>query len=148
MNIQIQITGVSEINEKLNRLGMGLYKMDNAMRQIGQYLAMYYANEAFASQGQVFGSSWPRLSQKYSVWKAKHFPGRGMEELTGEMRASFGFEAGSSSVRIYNTSDHFAYNQLGTSRMPARPMMGFSAANKMMIKNIITEDIKKKLASV
>lgn len=148
MNISIQITGVEEIEGKLARLGNSLYKMDSAMRQIGEYMAKYFGNEAFASQGQVFNSTWPRLNAKYSVWKAKNFPGRPPLVRTGETQRSFGFEAGSSSVKIYNTADQFPFLQLGTSKMPARPTMGFSNANRLMIKQIITEDIKKKLASV
>lgn len=148
MNISIQITGLDDVQARLIRLGNSLYKLDNAMRQIGEYLARYYANEAFASQGQVFNETWPRLNSKYSVWKAKNFPGRPPNVRTGSMQQRFAFEAGSSSVRVYNDADYFPYLQLGTSKMPERPMMGFSNANKNMIREIISTEIKAKLASV
>lgn len=149
MNITLQITGATDIEEKLTRLGSRLYMLDKSMRQIGEYLARYFSNEAFASQGQVFSQTWPRLNPKYSIWKAKHFPGRPPEVLSGEMQRSFTFEAGSTSVRVGNTQDYFAYQQEGTSRgLPPRPMIGINASNKRMIGEIISAEVKAMLASV
>lgn len=146
MNITVQITGAQEIEAKLNRLGAGLYQLDSSMRQIGQYLAKYFSSEAFASQGQVFGSTWQRLSPRYSIWKAKHFPGRPPLVQTGEMENSFYYEAGSSSVVIGNRSEKFAWHQLGTSRgIPARPMEGINDTNKRMIGTILSAEIRAKI---
>lgn len=146
MNITVQITGAEQIASKLARLGAGLYQLDSSMRQIGQYLAKYFSNEAFASQGQVFGAMWERLNPAYSVWKAKHFPGRSPLVQTGEMENSFYFEAGSNSVIIGNRDPKFAWHQLGTSRgLPARPMEGINDANKRMIGNILSAEIRRKI---
>lgn len=149
MNISIQITGAQDVELKLQRLGKRLFMLDKSMRQIGEYLAHYYANEAFASQGQVFSKTWPRLSQKYSVWKAKNFPGRPPLVLRGDMQKGFNFLAGSSSVKVGNSTPEFIFQQMGTSRgIPARPMAGISEANKRMISNIVNNEIQEMLASV
>lgn len=146
MNISIHIDGISQVEAKLRRLGPGLSQLDEAMRQIGEYMATYFGNEAFASQGQVFGATWPRLNMQYSIWKAKHFPGRRPEERTGRMRSSFAFSSGSSSVNIGNNAPYFKFQQGGTSRgLPARPMMGANVMNKRMISDILHEEIRKKL---
>lgn len=149
MKITIEVTGQGNVEAKLQRLGAGLYQLDSSMRQIGEYMARYFADEGFASQGSVFSGTWPRLSMKYSIWKAKNFPGRPPEVRTGVMQRSFTFDAGSSSVRIGNTQDYFKYQQYGTSRgLPPRPMQGINTANKRMIADILSKEIKEKLASV
>lgn len=149
MNISVTVTGGEDVELRLQRLGRRLFMLDKSMRQIGEYLANYYANEGFASQGQVFNKTWPRLSQKYSIWKAKHFPGRPPLVLSGDMQKGFNFMAGSSSVRIGNETPEFLFQQLGTSRgLPKRPMAGISEANKRMISNIISNEIQEMLASV
>lgn len=142
----VQVTGGKEVEAKLKRLGSGLLQLDKGFRQIGEYMSNYFANEAFASQGQVFGATWPRLNMKYSIWKAQHFPGRPPLVRTGAMQRGFAFKAGSQSVSIGNTVPYFPYSQLGTSRMPQRKMMGINDTNKRMISNILREEIKLKLA--
>lgn len=149
MNIQIQITGQANVEQKLVRLGSSLYRLDKSMRQIGEYMARYFGSQGFASQGQVFNNTWPRLNSQYSVWKAKHFPGRPPEVRTGEMQNSFNFQSGSQTVRVGNDKDYFYFQNEGTSRgLPARQMMGINTTNKRMIADILSAEIREKLASV
>ena len=66
---------------------------------------------------------WARLSPAYAKWKAQHYPGEPILRETGLMQDS---------AYIYTRGDQFlvkstrygAYNQFGTSKMPARPWMG------------------------
>ena len=62
MQITLQITGDKEVIAKLRKLGQSMYLMESAMREVGRYLTNYYENESFASQGQVWGKTWPPLS--------------------------------------------------------------------------------------
>lgn len=91
----------------------------------------------FLREGSFEGlSAWAALSPRYAAWKRQHFPGRGILELTGELRASLTRPSAPGSIRVINpdwmeigtkvrTPDG-RYNlgllhQRGTSRMPARP---------------------------
>jgi phage gpG-like protein len=66
---------------------------------------------------------WARLNPAYSKWKAGHYPGEPILRATGLMQDS---------AYIYTRGNRFlvkstrygAYNQFGTSKMPARPWMG------------------------
>ena len=147
MQVSIQITGVEKVYQKLNRLGQGLYNFNEAMRLIGQDLVSYYANEGFGSQGGVFDHVWPRLSSKYSVYKAKKWPGRGILEASGAMRHGFIYSANSTSVAVDNQVDYFKYHQSTAPRtkMPWRPSMGVNDQVKERIKTIIEADIRLKI---
>lgn len=149
MQITIQISGVTEVQSKIKALGDGLYQLDEGMRQIGEYMSNYFGNEAFASQGQVFNGTWPRLSMKYSIWKAKNFPGRPPEVRTGKMKGAFAYTAGSQSVKVGNNMPYFKFQEEGTGRgLPARRMMGVNDANKRMIADILGEQIRQKISNV
>lgn len=46
------------------------------------------SEEQFDSQGARGGSQWTELSESYGKWKAKHFPGLPLLELSGQLRRS------------------------------------------------------------
>lgn len=53
--------------------------------------------KAFAAEGAYEGNpAWAPLSAKYAAWKAKKFPGRGILERSGALKASLTGGAGSS----------------------------------------------------
>lgn len=149
ISVQVQITNAAEISEKLGKLGESLYMMDEAMASIGKDLDTYFSTIAFNSQGGVYENVWSSLNDAYALWKAKKL---GTPILVGtsipHMRDSFTFESSSTSVYVYNTSDHFEFHQLGTSKMPQRQMIGVNDDVRGIINDIINEDIKNKIASV
>jgi hypothetical protein len=69
------------------------------------------------------GRPWQSLSNRYSAWKEKHFPGQPTLRATGAMQdASFIFTKGDQF--LVRSTYYGGYNQFGTSKMPARPWMG------------------------
>ncbi len=42
----------------------------------------------FSTEGGHASGGWPALSPDYAAWKAKHFPGKGILERTGALKAS------------------------------------------------------------
>lgn len=86
-------------------------------------------DEAFGSSG---AGSWPPLARAYAVRKAEAFPGRGLLERTGRMRANLrggGMrrQVGERELRVELRDPKVAYHQYGTSRMPARPVFDIAA---------------------
>jgi phage gpG-like protein len=58
-----------------------------------------YEAQLFRQRGETPDSpQWAPLSPLYEQWKSKHYPGRGILELTGELMRQFG-EGGASVVR-------------------------------------------------
>jgi hypothetical protein len=66
---------------------------------------------------------WQRLSPRYADLKAKRFPGEPILRATGAMLdASFIQTKGNQF--LVRTTPYGAFQQFGTSKMPARPWMG------------------------
>ena len=71
----------------------------------------------------TYGRPWATLNPVYSKWKSERYPGQPILRATGLMQDA---------AYIYTRGDRFlvkstsygAYNQFGTSKMPARPWMG------------------------
>lgn len=145
MQITVTITGDKETRRKLQKLGQSLLMFDMAMRDIGEKLSDYYGNEAFLSQGGAFNSVWPRLQARTSRFKSSHYSGRPPEVRTGKMMAGFRYTAQTRSVRVYNRMPYFEYQNSGTSRLPARQMIGKNKVVEQMVKDIIQKDIDRKI---
>lgn len=92
---------------------------------------------AFDSEGASSGSLWAPLSEAYRLWKARHYPGRGILVRTGRLRASL-TGSGGDSIRVVagrrgevGTNVPYAiFHQGGTSRMPARPIIRLSSKDR------------------
>ena len=69
------------------------------------------------------GKPWQTLSPEYAPWKAKHYAGQPILRATGTMLDSAYIYTRGNEFIVKSTS-YGAYNQFGTSKMPARPWMG------------------------
>lgn len=150
MQVSVTITGAKDLKSKLKKLGPSLMLFQHAMGEIGKQGARYFQDVNFASQGGVVGYVWPRLSPKYSVWKAKHYPGRGPLVRTGAMQHAFDYSANSTSVHIQNLMPYAKYHDSTAPRtkMPYRPLTGVNEPIKNLIKDVIEKDIRNKLGSI
>jgi phage gpG-like protein len=66
---------------------------------------------------------WQKLSPRYAAWKQKNYPGQPILKETGLMQAASYIYTQGNRFLVQST-DYGAYNQFGTSKMPARPWMG------------------------
>lgn len=145
MQITLTIKGLDTTTNKLTKLGLKLMMFDAAMGTIGEKLAKYYANEALLSQGSVFGAKWQRLMAATTKYKSKHYAGAPPEVRTGALQGNFDYEASSKEVHIFNKSKYFEFQNSGTSRLPARQMIGVNKPVNDMIVDVIQADIDQKL---
>lgn len=147
MQIQVTITGDKELLRGLKKLGQELYMLKSAMEDIGKDLSDYYSNEAFASQGGVFGTPWPRLSSKYASRKARIYAGRSPLIASGKMKESFDYKADNTSVYISNTAKQFKYHQSSAPRLklPRRAMIGKNRAIVDIVETIVKQEVTRKI---
>lgn len=148
LNVTIKITGTSQEIAKLKRLTNGLKDLGSAMKEVGSETKKYYAGQAFASQGGVYGDEWQTLSPAYAKYKTKKYRGsRGLLVATGDMQRSFTFSSTKNSVTIGNDSPVFAYHQSTQARtkMPRRQMLGVNRDVRGIVKQVIEADIKRKI---
>ena len=96
-------------------------------------LAIDWWGKQFDTEGAFGGFPWPPLSPSYAAWKAANYPGRGILVLERDLR-----QAASLPDRVANPQDltltipwarlkgeqvDLSWHQLGTTRMPARPLI-------------------------
>lgn len=145
MRLEITVKGSQAVIDKLSRLDAKLKNFEPEFLRLGEYLTGYYSNEAFISQGQVFGRSWPELNRTYQGRKIRQFPGRQPLEKTGTMRNSFTSKATASQLVVKNDTPYFKYHQSSAPRtvIPRRVMIGFNNNIKRTVRDVIREGVQR-----
>jgi phage gpG-like protein len=152
LTVNVRITGDKEFLAKLKKLGPALNDFKRALTEVGDHLTSYYSNQAFASQGGVYGTPWARLAPSTQVFKAKHYRQYAAIPLiaTGEMKKSFTSSPSEKSLTIANSAPYFKYHQSTEPRtkLPRRQMLGINSDVKKVIKQVIEADIHRKVATL
>lgn len=83
----------------------------------------------FDSEGATMSGGWTPLSPDYGKWKATHHPGKKILDLGGDLRESLAGKLGvreltRKSMTVGTQIPYASYHQNGTSKMPARRLIG------------------------
>lgn len=151
MPMVFKVSGLDLAKEHLAKFSESMADNTELMAEIGTTISEYAANEAFVSQGQVYGQPWEPLNSTYAVAKAKKWAGRPMEVQTGAMQDGFGSDYTPTTVVVRNKVDVNGYNlltlqQKGTSRgLPPRLILALNDALKATILAMVKVVIDTKL---
>lgn len=83
------------VNPRIKSLAQAMEIPINAVRAATEEAdKVFRAQEIkiFSTEGASRGTPWPDLSEGYEKWKKKHYPGRKILQLTGQMRDAFTLE--------------------------------------------------------
>jgi phage gpG-like protein len=148
-NISFELLGKEKVVSILTSLKSRVKNLSPAFRSISDNFRET-EKKTFDNQGR--GKSWMPLSSTYAAWKAKHYPGRPIMVLTGDLKRSLTSRDANHIERIRHqdmeigTSDKKGiWHQKGTSKMPARKLISPTASDKMEWVNIIRSYIVEKL---
>jgi len=135
--LTFEIEGERQFKLSLGRMGKALGDMrpywDKALKPT------FYKVEAeqFASQGGAGRSgAWAGLSKPYAAWKAKRYPGKGILERTGALKASLlggagqVYESHPTWMAIGSGIEYGTYHQRGGGNLPKRPPISVSASQE------------------
>lgn len=113
------------------------------------------ADNIFASEGR---GGWAQLTQAYARWKAKHYPGKGILELTGAYRNA-ATQIGAPHNVLEVGDDHLTFgvegleypvfHESGMARLPARPVFELLQEDEELsdsVKEAMSEHINQKLS--
>ena len=83
-------------------------------------------------------TKWQDLSPAYARWKARHYPGRKILELTGRMKRSLTVKGGADNVLMISPTEmsvgtrvpYAVLHQTGTSKLPMRKVIELTASEK------------------
>lgn len=145
-DIQVTVTGDKELIRKLRAFtGSGGLNMKRSLGASGLYLTKFFSGEVFVSRGGVIGKPWPRLNERYAVWKARRFPGRPPLVRSGEMMRSFKFKESARKLELYNTADYFDIHQEGLGNVPQRMMMRVDEQRAARVAKYIIGDLTEQM---
>lgn len=147
LQLTLDVEGQEQVKQLLTAIGGDVKDLKGAMSEVGDHAVKFFGGQVFASRGQVINQQWPRLSDSYAAWKAKHYPGTPMLVRRGVMKDSFTSKPSSMSVTITNTAPYFKYHQSSASRskIPRRAMLGIYAGMQDDVTNIIATALSKKI---
>lgn len=157
MQITITVRGNKEFIRKMQRSGKNMDNHRTAFKKIGKALKSYYANEAFASEGGVFGAPWPPLKSRTVRSRTAQVGGSlaagvGAAQMlvrSGRMKRSFFYKAEKDSVVITNSADYFKYHQSEKPRrkIPRRQMIGINNKVKRLVRQELRDSVRRKIAT-
>lgn len=136
VNISVTVDGEAELERSITRFTADIKDFTPLWPEV---IKEYQRIEA--DQFKTFGhGSWAPLSPKYAAWKSQHYPGQPLLVRTGRMRSDFTTGSAkatmthdSVSIAASSETSYWRYHQYGTSKMPARPPVDLSEADRMSI---------------
>ena len=135
-------------------LGVVIKDSDNLVPAFQSISRMFWRaeKEQFDSYGLRGGAEWLPLSYRYAKWKHKHYPGRPLMVLTGELRRSLTGKSAKSylyydrhKMAIGTTVSYAPYHQSGTRKMPRRPLIALTKDDAMDYAKEIQKHVMKGL---
>jgi phage gpG-like protein len=139
----IRYTVGGQPDDGLRKLSVAFERAGTEFTHFGRYLfpKLGEALETevggqFDARGHGPSGSWAQLTRHYAKYKQKRYPGKGILEASGKLRAAL---TGPSSYAQRSYSDnefsfgtrgieYASFHQTGTYRMPARPPIDLTAA--------------------
>lgn len=143
----IQLTATVEGEQVFNRAFNRLDALSDFRPFWPNVIQEFYLIEAeqFDSEGAAGGERWTPLSPLYSEYKEQVYPGQPILQAEGDLRASLTDPEAAGAILqpredelIIGTSVPYALaHQRGTIRMPRRPPINFSEAQKRRLQKAI-----------
>lgn len=118
--------------------------------------AIFEAEEErqFDSRGGGPSGSWEPLKEPYAKWKEEHYPGKGILELSGNLRAGLTQSSSPFAQRSYSTEE-FAFGTVGlpyasvhqlgytAHNLPARPVFDMSTDFERDVRDATLESVRE-----
>ncbi len=126
--IIFDVEGIDPFVAQLERFQQNFTTAEPAFEAMAEFQRSIWQRQ-FDQEGAYTGTKWAALTPPYGRWKQRHFPGKPILELTGDLRESmtqrpFGIDVITDDQMVIGTGVPYAsYHQRGTEKMPARPII-------------------------
>ena len=150
--LRISVDGVEVVNRKFAGLRDRLDDLSPAWQQVGAELRADFALNMLSEGGRYGG--WAPLAPATIAEKARHWPGRLMEERTGTLLQSLGVQGALGNVtRVEKMSASFGtelyyagFQHFGTRRgLPARALVGLSWYTRSKVVAVVGDYIRESI---
>lgn len=133
LDIGILVNG-GEAGPELRRIRVAFERTGDDIADFSKGLfpklpAIFEAEEErqFDSRGGGPSGAWEPLKEPYAKWKEEHYPGKGILELSGDLRAGLTQSSSPFAVRSYS-SDEFVFGTNGVAYASSH-QLGYAAHN-------------------
>jgi phage gpG-like protein len=137
LSLRFTMDGVTEAKKKLDRWAEYATDLHLPFTEIADDFRNTVETRQFSSQGSSSGIPWAALSLKYAAWKARHYPGHGIEDREGHLRRSLTSrhpfsirEIDRMTLRLGTRDRKARWQHSGTRRMPARPLIRITDSDR------------------
>ncbi|AIZ01700.1 virion morphogenesis protein [Arthrobacter phage vB_ArtM-ArV1] len=127
--LHFKIEGGEAFNVMLDRFQENFHNAEPVFEAMAEYQKGIWRKQ-FDQEGAYTGAGmWSALKPDYGAWKQRHYPGKPILQLTGDLMASmterpFGVDEITDEQMVIGTAvPYSAFHQRGTETMPARPMV-------------------------
>jgi len=136
--LKYTIEGETQLSRRLLIMADKVKDWTPAFEETAMTLKDIFSNDVFQSQGAIIEEQWSPLSKAYAYRKNKKYPGKGILEATGKMRAGFMSLYRSDMAQVWNEVDYFKYHQSNKPRtkLPRRVMMKLAEAQRQQVVKI------------
>lgn len=126
------IEGEKQLSRNLLLLADRVKDWTPAFKDASEYLKDVFSGSVFDTEGASVDEHWSPLSKAYALKKAQKYPGKGILEATGNMRAGFMTLWRPDMAQVWNRVEYFKYHQSNAPRhvLPRRVMMKIANAQK------------------
>lgn len=151
MGLQLMATiqGETQLSRKLQLLTSQVKNWEPALKETALSLKDIFSNDVFETEGGAIQEEWAPLSRAYAYRKERQYPGQGILEATGMMKASFMTFWNTETAKVWNDAMYFKYHQSNAPRkkLPRRMMMKLGNAQREMVVRIFNTYFQKGLES-
>jgi phage gpG-like protein len=140
--LKLEFWGEAQVSRTIRRVGENVEDLRPAYDAIAD-LVVAENRRNFDTEGGHASGGWAPLSPKYAAWKARHYPGKPILELTGDLRDDLterpmGVEViEPQTIRLGSTLRYGGYHQAGSGILPRRRPVEFTEAARRDMTKIL-----------
>lgn len=144
-----EVEGLEQINRSLSRYGEYLQDLTDAWPDIKND---FYKGEEIQFDSEMGEGPWKDLSEPYASWKAKHYPGKKIMELTGRLRnaltgggSDLGWKEDPQKLSVIVKVPYAKLHHEGLGKLPRREVIWFTEDTKRAFTSTLQKwAVKKK----
>lgn len=136
LNVRVEVKGDKKAIASLNKMLHEFNDWKQELTASGEFLIAFFTGPVFEFEGGIFGARWQPLSSTYAIRKATKYPGAGILEASGALRAGYKKRVFPNLLELLNDDPKAPYHQDGTRRLPARIIMKVDEPRKLQIVDI------------
>lgn len=138
VTLVFEVNGTVQLSRRLERFSILTADAAPAFEAIADDF-LRIERRQFGSEGEYGSGGWAPLSDSYGAWKAIHYPDSPLLQKEGDLVNSLTWAGAPGQVRditpvsieLGTTVPHGIFHQDGTDRMPARPPVQLTEADKI-----------------